>query len=109
MAVDLRQRELNEWQDKNFGIANVERLALGMAEEVGELCHFVLKRSQGIREAANGSPVKDKIADAFADAVIFGIQIMSAEGINAEEALKEVTSKVLNRDWVKYPHNGVSN
>lgn len=109
MAVDLRQQELSEWQDKNFGIANVERLALGMAEEVGELCHFVLKRSQGIREGVSGKEAKEGIIDSFGDSVIFGIQIMSAEGISAEEALKIVIDKVLKRDWIKYPSNGISN
>ena len=103
--IDLRQKELAEWQEKNFGKVCSERLALGMAEEVGELCHYLLKRKQGIREATN-SDVKAEIADAFADVVIFGINLMEVEEINAEHVLEKTIDSVLNRDWVKYPNNG---
>ena len=101
--VYLRQNELNNWQKRNFGVSQVEDMVLGMAEEVGELAHLVLKRKQGIREASRGGDFKDEIADAFADAVVFGIQAMSLEGIDAGEALKKTIDEVLKRDFVNNP------
>jgi len=90
--VNLKQKELADWQTRNFGQANTHDLALGMAEEVGELCHFVLKRKQGIREG-NGHDCKPEIADAFADTMIYGIQLMTSEGLDAEKVLEEVIAK----------------
>jgi len=104
--IDLRQKDLAEWQRRNFGEVSSEKLALGMAEELGELCHALLKRGQGIREGANGSDLKPEIADAFADCVIFGINLMENEGLDAELLLKQTIKKVLQRDWVNNPERG---
>ena len=101
--IYLSQENLNEWQQKNFGESSTEDMVLGMAEEVGELAHWILKRKQGIREAANGGDFKDEIGDAFADVVIFGIQAMSHEGIDAEAVLKKTIAEVLQRDFVINP------
>ncbi len=71
--IDLKQKELNEWQvsqKEKLGESTVEDMVIGMTEEVGELCHWILKRKQGIREGASGSLLKEEIADAFADAII---------------------------------------
>ena len=99
--IDLCQKELADWQRANFDAQNstTEWLALGMAEEVGELCHAILKRKQKIREGANGNDLKPEIADAFADVVIFGINLMSAEGLDAEQALRATIEHVLKRKW----------
>jgi len=99
--VRLHQDDLAEWNRKNFGEQPSYVFALGMAEEVGELCHYILKRQQGIREGANGNNLKAEIADSFADTVIFGIGLMSAEGLDAERILAETITKVLARDWRK--------
>ena len=104
--IDLKQKELADWQHANFGEVSSETLALGMAEEVGELCHALLKRKQRIREGASGNDLRPEIADAFADCVIYGINIMEQEDIDAESVLASVIGKVLKRDWVKYPSNG---
>jgi len=90
---------LEKWQVDNFGPANSKDMALGMAEEVGELCHYILKRDQRIREGSNGEDCKAQIGDAFADAVIFGIQLMTCEGIDAEKVLLQTIDKVLKRNW----------
>ncbi len=99
--ISLRQQELAKWQHENFDKSDItaEWLALGMAEEVGELCHMLLKRKQGIREGKNGNQLKPEIADAFADTVIFGIQLMEYEGIDAEQALRATIEQVLKRKW----------
>ena len=73
-----------------------------MSEELGELSHFVLKSKQKIREGAKSNCEAD-IADAFADVVIYGLNLLSNRGIDAETALTETIKKVLQRDWVKDP------
>jgi len=98
---DLRQKELADWNRRNFGDQPSEVFALGMAEEVGELCHYILKRRQGIREASCGSDLKAEIADAFADTVIYGVGLMDREGLDAEQVLIKTIKKVLKREWRK--------
>lgn len=104
--VDLRQKDLSDWQKENFGKVSSEDCALGMAEEVGELCHLVLKRKQHIRESANGDEVRELIADAFSDTVIYGIQLMTIELIDAEYVLEYTINKILKRDWKSNPQTG---
>jgi len=108
--IDLKQKEIFEWAKKNFGEPNDPAGSLntsneihGMQEELGELAHAYLKRVQKIREAADGSDMKEEIADAFADIIIFGMNAMSCEGIDAEETLKATIAKVLQRDWINDP------
>ena len=105
--MKFRQQDLNEWQERNFGIHVDEdmRMALGMAEEVGELCHWLLKSKQGIR-GVDTTNCKPEIADAFADTVIFGIQLMTQIGVNAEDVLEETIAKILKRDWKNNPKEG---
>lgn len=105
--MDLKQRELAEWQERNFRNVTSEKLVLGMAEEVGELCHYILKRAQKIREAADEQEVQEQIADGFADCVIFGIQLMENEGLDAEKVLAKTIKDVLKRDWLSNPSKGV--
>lgn len=101
--LTLRQKDLQKWQLKNFGNPDIQDMALGMAEEVGEMCHWILKRKQMIREASDGRDCKKEIGDAFADAVIFGIQAMACEGIDAEKVIRMTIMEVLERDFVKNP------
>ncbi|MDH4318552.1 MAG: hypothetical protein OEV64_09205 [Desulfobulbaceae bacterium] len=114
--IDLKQKELAEWQDRNFPRSKYDHLdreqlldmvlllqcALGMAEEVGEVCHHVLKGTQGIRGGANGMNKKE-IADGVADTGIFGLQLLSRLDVDAESEISEVTEAVLSRDWKENP------
>jgi len=98
--IDLKQKELAQWQAKNFGVHDTDllRTALGCAEESGELCHAVLKGTQKIRDGVNGvDPLA--VADAVADTLIYGIQAISAVGLDAETEIAKVIDKVLARDW----------
>lgn len=106
--VDLKQKELNDWQLKNFGGGAVGDMALGMVEEMGELCHNILKKKQRIREydrrlhsplEAIDARYKEQVADAFGDMVIFGIQLLTREGIDAEKALRDTIELVLKRTF----------
>lgn len=104
--IDLRQKELRDWQDKNFGTHNdtLMQCALGMAEEVGEVCHHVLKGSQGIRGGALGKGINSKeVADGVADTLIFGLQLLSVLGLDAEEEIAKVIERVLQRNWKENP------
>ncbi len=101
--MDMRQNELNHWQRRNFGVQQVTDMVLGMTEEVGELAHWIMKRKQGIREAASGGDFKEEIGNAFADVVIYGIQAMTYEGIDAEAVLTKTIEEVLKRDFVNNP------
>jgi NTP pyrophosphatase (non-canonical NTP hydrolase) len=104
MMIDLKQKELAEWQDRNFGMPEDTALkcALGMSEEVGEVCHHVLKGTQRIRGGKNGINKKE-VADGVADVLIYGINLLSFLEINAEKEISEVIEKVLKRDWKTNP------
>jgi NTP pyrophosphatase (non-canonical NTP hydrolase) len=114
--IDLRQKELKDWQDRNFPRSKYEHMgkdqlidiiitmqcALGIAEEAGETCHHVLKGIQRIREGLNGID-KKQIADGVTDTLIYGLQLLSQNDVDAEKEIEEVTDKVLARDWTKDP------
>jgi len=102
--IDLKQKELDDWQARNFGrhYDDLLKCALGMAEEVGEVCHHVLKGTQKIRSGLNDIN-KAEIADGVADTLIYGLQILSLLGLDAEEEISAVIDKVLQRDWKANP------
>ncbi len=102
--IDLRQQELLEWQERNFGKHDDDALkcALGMAEEVGEVCHHVLKGTQRIRGGVNGINKKE-VADGVADVLIYGIQLLSKLDMDAGHEIEKVIHNVLARDWVENP------
>lgn len=102
--IDLKQKEFAAWQEHNFGKGiGVSDMIHGMAEEVGEMAHWYLKGKQGIR-GATPELAKEKMADAFCDTVVFGLQAMTALGLDAEEELRKVFKEVLARDWTKNPN-----
>ena len=100
--IDLRQKQFAEWQEYNFGKGELSDMIHGMTEEIGEMSHWYLKGKQEIR-GANATIAKDKMADAFGDVVVFGLQAMSALGLDAEEVLNKVFDEVLARNWKKNP------
>jgi len=102
--IDLKQAELHQWQVKNFGehSDDVLKCALGMAEECGEICHHVLKGTQRIRGGVNGMQ-KGEIADGVADVLIYGVQLLSLIGLDAEAEIATVIDHVLKRNWIDDP------
>lgn len=102
--MDLKQKELAEWQERNFGTHDddIIKCALGMAEEVGEVCHHVLKGTQKIRGGIDGINRKE-VADGVADVLIYGIQLLSKLGMDAEHEIEMVIHNVLARNWVDDP------
>lgn len=117
--MDLRQKELAEWESRNFPRARYESMSkeqlidiilifqatVGMAEEVGEVCHAILKGVQGIREGVGGIR-KDLVADGVGDAMVYGTQLLSKVGVDAETEIEKTINTVLNRDWTNNPHQG---
>lgn len=103
--IDLKQKELADWMKYNFGEHedDILKCALGMAEEVGEVCHHVLKGTQLIRGGVNGMN-KAEIADGVADTLIYGLQLLSKLDMDAEKEISKVIEKVLKRNWIKNPH-----
>jgi NTP pyrophosphatase (non-canonical NTP hydrolase) len=101
--ISLKQKELEDWQFRNFG--NNTDPFKGMVEETGEMAHALLKFQQGIREHKykDAKKLKEDIADAFGDIVIYGIQLMTAYDINAETSIETTIAKVLQRDWINNP------
>ncbi len=117
--MDLRQKQLAEWEARNFPRSRYEsmtkdqlidtilimQVTIGMAEEVGEISHAVLKGIQGIRDGVGGIK-KDAIGDGFGDTMIYGMQLLSKFKMNAEEELDKTINTVLARDWNNDPSEG---
>jgi len=102
------------WKEKNFDVSTgkgPEWQALGMAEEVGEVCRIILKAQQKIRQYTNGFDEKARkdLAKEISDVAIFAIQLCSIMGIDFGKALFERSEEVMKRDWTKNPKNGDSN
>jgi NTP pyrophosphatase (non-canonical NTP hydrolase) len=101
--IDLRQKELQYWQLNNFGECDecdLSDMIHGMSEEVGEMNYWYLKGKQKIH-GITASVAKEKMADAFGDIVVFGIQAMNTLGLDAEDVLRKVFNEVLSREWYK--------
>lgn len=61
--------EVGEWAEANFG--NKKHPLFGITEELGELCHCLLKRIQGIRGFDNPEHFLSEFTDALADTGIY--------------------------------------
>ncbi len=101
--ADLQVR-LARWQQSNFGGSKDWQLALGAAEEVGELCHALLKRSQRIRGMEDPAVYKEAVGDAIADVTVFLIQLASSHRLDFFTLLVETANKVMERNWTAGGH-----
>lgn len=97
------QVKLARWQSRNFGGARLEQVALGVAEEAGELCHSILKHSQGIRGMEGTDALREKAGDAIADCAIYLIQAATLLRLDFSELVLNVAADVMERDWVANP------
>jgi NTP pyrophosphatase (non-canonical NTP hydrolase) len=93
------------WSHHNFddvdGEPSVATLlkVLGVAEEVGELAHSVLKRHQKIRLDEDHNA---KIRDAVGDIIIYLLNFCDVEHILLSECLLNAWAEVQKRDWAKH-------
>lgn len=107
MDISLKQlqEEHLEWDKKNFDPAPSYHGLLGIAEEVGELCHTHLKNEQGIRKVPD---VKASKEDAIADIIIFAAKYCNKEGIDMGKVLTRTWNEVKKRDWQAFPKDGLT-
>lgn len=98
--LDMLQEMFCLWEQKNFGQQLPERRVLGAVEEVGELAHCFLKRSQGIRGMDDPAVFDEKARDAVGDTVIYLLNLCNAEGWRMSEIIQETAEVVLKRDWI---------
>jgi NTP pyrophosphatase (non-canonical NTP hydrolase) len=101
--LDQLQDEQYEWSRRNFGPQDPVLPLLGVAEEVGELCHAVLKRKQAIRMDEDHI-AKEK--DAIGDIVIFLMDYCNRRGFNLLELINLAWDEVQARDWNKNRYDG---
>lgn len=104
------QTERAKWAARNFPNAGALHHIAGLAEEVGELAHAVLKMAPGTAGDTAIRGEKDAhleaAADAVGDTIIYLLGICSDLGLDASECLDTAWDEVKHRDWVKYPTNG---
>jgi len=93
------QVRLVRWQTKNFGGATLAEVGLGASEEVGELCHAILKSMQGIRGYSDKDKLRADAGDAIADATVYLIQCATILRLDFAALLFGTASNVMARDW----------
>jgi NTP pyrophosphatase (non-canonical NTP hydrolase) len=106
LSLERIQHDHFRWIQHNFPTETRWQAFAGMAEELGEIAHHLLKREQGIR--GEGVDHDAEIRDGCADLVIFMMTLADNEGFVLLEAINEAWDQVRQRDWIKYPQNGVS-
>lgn len=106
--MDFRQLqdEQRPWREYNFPYRDSYYPLLGAVEEIGEIAHSYLKWKQAIRGTA--SEHYAKMADGVADAIIFLSDFCSAMGFDLQTLMEETWAEVKQRDWIKFPRNGLT-
>lgn len=106
MSQDISslQVEIGQWALTNFPKAGAYQPLLGIAEEVGELCHAHLKMEQGIR----GTYEKHKAdkEDAVGDIFVFLMHYCLLNSIDAAQVIQSTWNRVRLRDWQANKENG---
>jgi NTP pyrophosphatase (non-canonical NTP hydrolase) len=106
LSLNRIQADHHSWIQHNFPTETNHQAVFGMIEELGEITHHLLKREQGIRgEGVNHAA---EIRDGCADLVIFMMTLADNEGFVLLEAINEAWDQVKRRDWIQYPHDGVT-
>ncbi len=106
MLLRRLQTEHMLWLERNFPQQQGHDPLLGLVEEVGELAHAHLKASQGIR----GTPqeLQAEARDAIGDIVIYLASYCNSNGYDLAGCVQEAWTQVHQRDWQRYPKDGVS-
>lgn len=98
------QAENREWALKNFGPdVQLWEPVMGAAEEVGELCHSILKMRQGIRVNEDH---RAKAIDAACDTIVYLMDFANRFGFDLHAELCKTWADVSQRDWTKNKNNG---
>jgi len=99
MTLNELQEEQWEWTEKNFENQPAYHPVYGVVEEVGELCHALLKGEQGIR--GNAELHIEEAKDAVGDIMIYLAGVCTHYGFNMQECLDNAWREVKERDWKK--------
>lgn len=105
MDLSMMQTEHVGWACRNFGPITTTTQFMGMAEELGELAHALLKHEQGIRGVDETELLK-KVIDAHCDLIIFSLGLASVLEYDLWEELEATWTEVSKRDWVLDPLKG---
>jgi NTP pyrophosphatase (non-canonical NTP hydrolase) len=99
------QRQVDVWRKYNFPKSLPYQPLLGAVEEMGELVHAHLKQEQGIR----GTPEEHQAAksDAVGDVFVYLAHYCAMNNLWLPECVHNAWNEVKNRDWIKFPTNGV--
>lgn len=93
------QAPLAEWQARELPCEDAARqrlrLALGVAEEAGEVARCVLKGDQDIRGSAEAW--REKLGGEIGDVVVYLIQLATLHGLDFEDCVEGSVVKVLGR------------
>lgn len=100
MTTKEMQAQVGQWLQNNFGAVPATDQCLIIAEEVGELCHHVLKLKQGIRKNEDHEA---GVEDAVGDIVIGVMAFCSVWGIDLQETVEKVWEQVSQRRWNDRP------
>ncbi len=97
----------HEWRKANFPPETITPMhqALGVAEEVGELCHAILKMEQGIRGTREHH--LETAADSVGDIVVFLAGVCSTLDIDLDLAVQKAWDQVSRRNWKDNPDTGL--
>jgi NTP pyrophosphatase (non-canonical NTP hydrolase) len=97
-SLNTLQVKMQKWRRAAYpDTATVELQALGVAEEVGELCHAVLKFKQGIR-GYDYNKTREEVEDAIGDIIIYAMGVADRFDINMEDALVKTVDHVISRN-----------
>lgn len=106
LRLDELQVLLHKWCKKNFPKTTATQQFIGIVEEVGELAHCVLKGQQGIRKGIVDREIEEM--DAVGDIIIYLMNFCSYRKYDFESLLSSTAGEVMQRDWQRYPHDGVN-
>lgn len=105
ITLNELQKEVKIWADRNFGTdRNHLHPLLGVAEEVGELNHAILKMEQGIRGSKSKHYVEAK--DAIGDIIVFLADFCAQNGFDLQECVDMAWNTASKRDWTKSVSKG---
>ncbi len=110
-GLEFMQDTLRVWREKNFPDSLAEETrevhaVLGACEEVGELCHVVLKTRQKIRGYDNKEKSTREKRDAIGDICIYLMGVCDANNFSLREIIQETAQHVMKRNWTKNKLNG---
>lgn len=104
MDLTTLQEVTAQWRDRNFPDADSTQQLLGVVEEVGELSHHHLKKTQGIRgtDAQHMAGIQDSVGDI----IIYLAGFCSKLDISLDVCVRQAWSEVRDRNWVANPTDG---